>query len=136
MTYTVNKRLKHRVFQGMHYEHYYKAYAHADICLVPLVNSRFNSMKSNLKILEAANLSLPVIAHNVEPYKNMPVLYAQGTQQWVKACKYYINNENARLDDGYKLNEFCNKFFNHRAINYARKEIFHEVREQTNIRCS
>lgn len=134
--YTVNKRLKSVLFRGMSYQHYYKAYAHADICLVPLVNSRFNSMKTNLKILEAANLSLPVIAHDVHPYKDMPVTYANGTAQWVKAMKYYINNENARAEDGQRLNEFCGTFFNYRSINQTRKDIFHEIREQANIRCT
>ncbi len=126
--YTLNKRLHNKLFIGMHYEAYYKAYAHADICLVPLVNSRFNSMKSNLKVLEAANLSLPVIAHNVHPYKDLPVYYAHGTMDWVKAMKYYIDSDAARYDDGCKLNEWCNKFYNYRSINQVRKEIFQDIK--------
>jgi glycosyltransferase involved in cell wall biosynthesis len=134
--YTLNKRLQNKLFQGMTYETYYKSYAHADICLVPLVNSRFNSMKSNLKILEAGNLSLPVITHHVMPYLDMPVRYAQGTMDWHKAMKYYIDNPNARYDDGAKLNEFCNTWYNYRSINQTRKEVFDEVRQQANIRCT
>lgn len=135
-TYTLNKRLQHRVFKAMTYSTYYKAYSEADVCLVPLVNSRFNSMKSNLKILEAACLSLPVIAHNVNPYKDMPVTYANGTMEWVKAMKWYINNPQARIEDGQRLNEFCDTYYNHRSINQVRKEIFNETREQANIRCA
>ncbi len=126
--YTLNKRLNNRLFRGMHYEHYYKAYAHADICLVPLVNSKFNSMKSNLKILEAANLSLPVIAHNVHPYKDLPVMYALGTKEWVTAMKYLIDNKSARIDFGERLNEFCNKYYNYLSINQIRKEIFQDIK--------
>ncbi len=126
--YTVNKKLQSRVFRGMTYESYYQSYAHADICLVPLVNSRFNSMKSNLKVLEAGNLSLPVIAHNVHPYKELPVMYANGTDQWVKAMKYYIDNPLARYDDGKVLNEYCDKYFNYLAINQIRKEIFEDIK--------
>jgi hypothetical protein len=70
----------------------------------------------------------------VEPYKNMPVIYAQGTLEWVKAMKYYINNESARYDDGKKLNEFCNLFYNYSSINNIRKDIFHETREQAGVR--
>lgn len=127
-TYTCNRRLKNRIIEGLHYESYYLAYAYADVCLVPLVNSKFNGMKSNLKILEAGNMSLPCIAHNVDPYKDMPVYYARGTMDWVKAMKYYINNENARIEDGQRLNEYCNTFFNYKAINEARKEIFSDIK--------
>jgi len=126
--FTLNKRLNNKLFRGMKYDCYYKSYAHADICLVPLVNSRFNSMKSNLKVLEAANLSLPVIAHHVQPYLDLPVSYANGTMQWVKAMKHYIDNEQARIDDGAKLNEFCNTYYNYRSINQTRKEIFQDVK--------
>jgi glycosyltransferase involved in cell wall biosynthesis len=126
-TYTLNQRLKHTLLRGMTYQTYYKAYSMADVCLVPLVNSKFNSMKSNLKILEAACLSLPVIAHNVHPYQDMPVTYAHGTMEWVKAMKWYINNPQARIDDGGKLNRFCNTYYNYRSINQVRKEIFNDI---------
>ncbi len=126
--FTLNKRLNNKLFLGMSYQTYYKAYAHADICLVPLRNSHFNSMKSNLKILEAANMGLPVIAHNVHPYKDMPVAYANGTRGWTEAMKWYIDNDNARIDEGQQLKEFCNKYYNYGSINQIRKEIFQDVK--------
>jgi glycosyltransferase involved in cell wall biosynthesis len=126
--YTCNRRLKRRIFKAMHFQHYYKAYAHADVCLVPLVNSKFNSMKSNLKVLEAANLALPVIAHNVHPYKDMPVTYANGTNEWVKSMRMYIDSEAARYDDGQRLKEFCDKWFNYASINRVRKDVFDYVK--------
>jgi glycosyltransferase involved in cell wall biosynthesis len=77
LTYTAGLKHQYRLIPGVHVNEYYSNYVHADICLIPLVNSKFNRMKSNLKVLEAANLSLPVIASNVNPYLDMPVLYCK-----------------------------------------------------------
>jgi glycosyltransferase involved in cell wall biosynthesis len=49
-------------------DQYMNFYNEADACLVPLVDSKFNSMKSNLKVLEAATKNAPVICSNVNPY--------------------------------------------------------------------
>lgn len=122
--YTAKGKLKHELINGMKPEHYYKAYAKADICLIPLVASRFNGFKSNLKVLEAANLGLPCIVHNVHPYKDLPVLYANGSTEWLNKMKWYIRNKYAREDDGQRLQTFCNVFFDYRKINDIRKQIF------------
>lgn len=132
--FTKNAKLVHHLIQAMHWQNYYNAYAFADVCLVPLVNSRFNSMKSNLKVLEAANMGLPVIAHNVHPYKDLPVTYATGTTEWTKAMKMYIDSEAMRIEKGAELKSFCDTFFNFKSINHGRKEIFDEATKQSNIR--
>jgi len=123
-TYTKNGKLSHALLSAMTFQTYYKAYSYADVCLVPLVKSRFNSMKSNLKILEAANIALPCIAHFVDPYKDLPVIYALGTVEWVKAIKYYVNNKNARIEDGLRLKEYCSIHYDHSLFCELRKQIF------------
>ena len=122
--FTANGKLSHKLINGMTPDTYYKSYSYADICLCPLVASRFNGFKSNLKVLEAGNLALPVIACNVHPYKDLPVMYAQGSKDWTDKIKYYVRNEQARIEDGQRLEEFCSTFFNYRKINEQRKQIF------------
>jgi glycosyltransferase involved in cell wall biosynthesis len=122
--YTANGLLKHCLFEATHHEYYYQSYKEADVCLVPLVNSTFNRMKSNLKILEAANLGLPVIAHNVHPYKGLPVYYANGTAKWFETMKLLANSSAARFEAGQRLKEYCDHHFNYSRINNARKQVF------------
>lgn len=122
--FTANGKLSHKLITGMTPDTYYKAYAYADVCLIPLVASRFNGFKSNLKVLEAGNLALPVIAPNVHPYKDLPVMYAQGSNDWLEKIKWYVRNEQARKEDGERLQEFCSMFFSYRKINEMRKQIF------------
>jgi glycosyltransferase involved in cell wall biosynthesis len=41
-----------------------------DIGIAPLRDSEFNRCKSNIKFLEMASIGVPLVASNVEPYKN------------------------------------------------------------------
>lgn len=45
-------------------------YAEIDIALAPLTSAHFNRYKSELKIMEAAAYSLPILTSKVEPYTN------------------------------------------------------------------
>lgn len=49
---------------------YGKIYEDIDILLVPLTDTKFNSMKSNLKFVEAGFTNTAVIASNVAPYSD------------------------------------------------------------------
>lgn len=125
--FTAEAKLKHELIGALHFSCYYQIYRKADICLVPLINSRFNSFKSNLKVLEAANLGLPVIAHNVHPYKDMPVLYANGTTDWVKQIRRLASSSKRRDDYGHKLREFCDEHYSFKKINLERKQILENL---------
>lgn len=43
-------------------------YDQFDIAIAPLVNNKFNTMKSNLKIIEAGMKGLPIFVQNIHPY--------------------------------------------------------------------
>lgn len=103
---------------------YYSAYAEADICLIPLLASPFNKMKSNLKVLEAANLGLPVICSQVDPYLNLPVLYAKNSSDWVNHINRLVKSKKRQAEAGEALKYYADKHFNFRKINNERKEIF------------
>lgn len=121
--YTANLKHQYKLIPYAKITEYYAAYAHADICLVPLINSRFNRHKSNLKILEAANLGLPVIASAVHPYLDLPVLYCKHSGDWIKHITRLVGSKKRRKEAGQQLAEFCQEHFNFNKINNTRKEI-------------
>lgn len=125
--YTAGFKHQYQIIPGEHVTKYYEAYKHADVCLVPLVASKFNSMKSNLKVLEAANMGLPVIASKVHPYLDMPVLYASKGSDWVQHVKRLLASKKRRRDAGLELQEYCNQHFNFKKINHERKQIIEHV---------
>lgn len=123
MSYTGQAKHQYKLIPGMPVTKYYEAYRHADICLAPLVKSRFNGFKSNLKILEAANLGLPVIASKVDPYLDMPLLYAKSGSDWVKHITRLVDSKKRRKEAGAELKEFCDVNYNFHKINSTRKQI-------------
>lgn len=133
LTYTAQTKHQYKLVPGQHVTKYYQAYAEADICLVPLVNSRFNRHKSNLKVLEAANLGLPVIASNVHPYIGMPLLFCKHSGDWVKHITRLVKNRGARRDTGHKLKEYCDLNFNFDKINEERRQILEHVASKINV---
>jgi len=66
--FTNGGRANHEIISALPVDQYYYSYSKCDISLIPLVNTRFNSYKSNLKILEAAHMAAPVIVSRVHPY--------------------------------------------------------------------
>jgi glycosyltransferase involved in cell wall biosynthesis len=133
LTYTAGAKHQYKLIPGAPVTSYYEAYKHADICLVPLVRSRFNGFKSNLKVLEAANLGLPVIASQVDPYLNMPLLYARSGSDWVKHITRLVDSKKRRRDAGAELKEFCDKHYNFHKINKERKQILEYEVKKVNV---
>jgi glycosyltransferase involved in cell wall biosynthesis len=122
--YTANLKHQYKLIGATKVTEYYAAYAHADICLVPLINSKFNRCKSPLKILEAANLGVPVICSEVHPYLDMPVLYAKHAGDWVKYIKRLAESRKRQKEAGQQLAEYCAEHYNFNKINNMRKQIF------------
>lgn len=122
--FTAGFKTQYKLIVGEGVLDYYKFYKEADICLAPLVRSRFNSHKSNLKILEAANLRLPVVASMVDPYLDMPVAYCQKGRDWVRHITDLVKSSRKRKEAGEELAVFCEEHYNFCNINRKRKEIF------------
>jgi glycosyltransferase involved in cell wall biosynthesis len=127
MDYTAGFKHQYKLIEPKHPADYYEVYKDADICLIPLINNRFNRCKSNLKVLEAANLGLPVICSPVGPYLDMPVLYARSTEQWISNIKKLVGSKNRQKEVGLKLKTFCDKHYNFDTVNNKRKKIFFDA---------
>lgn len=121
--YTNGLRLKGCILPGLPPNEYYSNYRYADVCLAPLTNTRFNSLKSNLKILEAASLGRPVIASHVHPYLNMPVLYARSQADWCRHI-HTLQDDATRTQLGLQLKNHCDTHYNFATINAQRMACF------------
>lgn len=80
-----------------------KIIAKMDFGVVPLEENKFNNGKSDLKGLEFAAMSLPVIASPVAPYKrfirhnvNGLLVKNNNGKEWVKAIKLLANDKDLR----------------------------------------
>lgn len=120
--YTNGLRMKGQIINGAAVTEYYKAYQHGDVCVCPLLDTPFNNMKSNLKVLEAAHSGLPVIASHVHPYLDMPLLYVKKQTDWYK----WLNDIPAQEEMAGKLAEFCREHYDYKTINEKRRDVFYE----------
>lgn len=119
--YTNYKKMPGVVLPGLLPTEYYRNYKYADVCVVPILSTKFNCYKSNLKILEAAHSGLPVIASNVHPYKNIPgLMYAEKKSDWLA----WLLNQDAWADHAERLAKHCQREYNFETINLNRATIF------------
>jgi glycosyltransferase involved in cell wall biosynthesis len=132
--YTAGLNIPGSILPGGKVEDYYQNYKFADVALVPLVQSRFNSYKSNLKVLEAANMGIPVVVSNVEPYADVfpPefVNYVRSQKDWYANIKKLVTNERFRYEQGQALRTWCNLYYNFDHINSSRFDLFKSLCSQ------
>ena len=125
--FTCGLKLEPLVFPAMKPTEYYQVYNNADISLVPLITNKFNSYKSNLKILESAYAGVPVIASRVDPYLDFPedcVMYVDNQREWYQHIKLLTDFDYTREMYGRNLMEYCNEHYNFKNINEQRKQIY------------
>lgn len=110
-------------------------YNMVDVSLVPLIPNKFNSLKSELKLVEAGMFERTVIASNVLPYKpyikhKKNAFIAESKTDWYKGVKYFINNPDAVSDYGKQLFQDIQKHFNYEHISESRAEAYKKVIEE------
>jgi glycosyltransferase involved in cell wall biosynthesis len=133
LNYTAGLKHQYKLIPFAPVSNYYKAYSEADICLIPLVNSKFNRHKSPLKVLEAANMGLPVIASHVHPYLDFPVFYCNNSSDWIRHIKSLIRSRGNRNEAGAKLKEYCDQHYNFNKINQERKQVLEYVASRQTV---
>ncbi len=124
--YLCGFKLNGYVRQPLFPDRYMAFYAEADICIAPLVESRFNSMKSNLKTLEAAAFKLPILVSNVHPYIESGGIKIKSQSDWYRYLKLLANSKEAREDYGNFNFEYSIKNHNFNQINTKRKQIYEQ----------
>jgi len=78
-----------------------------DLALAPLERNKFNEAKSNLRILEYGILGWPVIATDIEPYRDGPVCRVQNQPRaWINAIRERIHDRDAAWREGDLLREW------------------------------
>lgn len=118
----------HRVLPSTNLDEYINFYDQADVALIPLCNTDWNSYKSELKIVEAAVKSIPAICSNVEPYNTLRpcegIMWVDNNNQWVEWFKYCIKNPNYVKDQGSKLQSWVKDEYDLLKWNETRKQLF------------
>jgi glycosyltransferase involved in cell wall biosynthesis len=122
---------KLKVYRAASSDTYTKFYNLIDVCLVPLRGDKFNSMKSELKMVEAAFFRKGLIVSNVMPYKqwitDKNCLKCNNKQDWVKHMIRMIKNPNLVKDLGEQLYEDLHERFDIRNVNKRRLEFYRSI---------
>ena len=127
-SFTNGLKLNPTIYNFNQVTEYMAAYCDSDISLIPLVNSKFNSMKSNLKVLETASKKNPAIVSNVHPYKGFyPACHVNSQKDWYYWIKLLVNDKDARTHYGEALYDYCNTNFNLHVVNKRRFAIYNKL---------
>ena len=78
-----------------------------DLAVAPLERNRFNRSKSNLRLLEYGAMGWPVIATDIEPYRDAPVCrVGNQASAWINAIREHINDLDASWKAGDTLRDW------------------------------
>ena len=90
------------LYDGKSAREYTQFYNHFDVALAPLVDDKFNSMKSELKMVEAGFMRKACIVSDVYPYRyvinDKNCLTVVHKQHWAKRMQKLINNPSMTYD--------------------------------------
>jgi len=118
----------YRILPSAQLDTYIDFYDQADVSLIPLRETNFNSYKSELKIVEAGCKGIPVICSKVLPYSTLygkeGIMWIETSNDWIKHIKYCIKNPEYVKDMGAKLSEWVREDYDLIKWNKTRKELF------------
>lgn len=109
-------------------DQYMNFYREADVSIVPLLDTKFNGMKSNLKVLEAACKKIPVIASCVQPYNECLYIHPVHSQgDWYKAIKKMATDSIYRKELGEANHQWCVANYNLIKVNETRRQLYQSL---------
>jgi glycosyltransferase involved in cell wall biosynthesis len=93
---------------------YYRA-VDFDIAIAPLADVPFNRAKSHLKALDAAARGIPIVAQDMEPYRDFvrdgeTGYLVRTAQEWTARLTELIHDEAAREEMGAKAREVARRY--------------------------
>lgn len=102
-----------------------------DVMVAPLCDDEFSKCKSNIKILEAAAFSLPIICSNIAPYKEFIAkgLVYQGDIHSDRHIKSLIKDPRSGVKRGVSLHDYCREHYDINKINKIRVNKLNELIE-------
>lgn len=89
----------------------YRAGYNFDIEIAPLVDSYFSRGKSNLRYLESGATKTPLVASDVEAYRNTKAILCKNTKEWVDNLSKLIEDYELRRSIGEQAYEDVKKRF-------------------------
>jgi hypothetical protein len=123
--YTADKKLNHEILHSMNVELYMNFYNEADMLVVPMLDNKFNRMKSNLKALEAGAKRIPILAFNRDPYADIPTIFQ--VDNWEQDIKRMIFSKQMREDYGQRNGDYVREHYDIFKINEARNAIYNRL---------
>lgn len=111
---------------------YANGYKEFDISLAPLVDNKFNKMKSQLKAIESGFHKTPIIASKVSPYeidlihgKNaLLVDEKKANKDWHKYMKQLVINKSFRTELGEALYETVKDTYHLTTVTKTREQVY------------
>ena len=123
--YTANEKLNYKILESAHFSVYMNFYNEADMLLVPLLDNRFNRMKSNLKALEAGAKRIPILTYDRDPYADIPTIFK--VEDWEKDIRRMTFSKQMREDFGEANAEYVREHYELFKINEVRKAIYDKL---------
>lgn len=120
---TANKDIPYRTMPWSGVSKYMEYYE-GDIGILPSKPSMFNSMKSNLKVLEYASLKIPVVCSEAEPYIGLPVDFFTGEKSFIDQITRLVESSDLRKDRGDILHNHCIENYNLKNFTKNRLEVY------------
>lgn len=122
---------KAKIVEGTSVWEYGEVYKHFDFVLAPLQDNRFNQCKSELKIVEAAAYSIPIICYAVFPYlyhtSNDGVIFTT-QNNWKASIEKLIDaGHSVRQSMGRSNFEYCNTYHNLELHNLTRLAVYDKL---------
>jgi hypothetical protein len=122
---TAKQKLDYQVLNHLPVESYMNFYNEADILIVPLLDNKFNRMKSNLKALEAGAKRIPIMTYKKPPYDDIPTCFF--VDDWEKDLKRMAFSKQMRVDFGEANAEYVRKHYDIFKINEERYAIYNKL---------
>lgn len=110
---------------------YMSLYDGSRVAIAPLENNRFNTCKSNLKVLEAGAKGIPIITSKVHPYLNPidedVVIYAGIKESWIANMNKLLRDKVFYNEKAQQLAEHVREHYCLHKINKLRKEVIENL---------
>lgn len=130
----IKKAPRSSYMPGLPLKEYMKHYNHADVAMSPLEDNNFNTYKSNLKIIEAGSMRMPIIVSRMYPFledkemENSGVIFCDGPEQWYKACRMFMENPEIIIQMGNKLYNYVKEKYDLLKVNQLRRDLINKLK--------